>query len=270
MCRNPSPARSGIGGCKRASRGFLLVEVLVSIVIISIGLLGLAGLHAVAMAKGNSGLLRSKATELGYAMADRIRVNLIASSAGAYTSMTPQSSLTDPGCISVNCTPAQLAVSDYVEWNTEVASALPQGAGVVCVDSTPDDGTPAAPACDGTHGSGFPVRLLERVAGLSPGRRVVVTRAGREHQRVVAGAAGRDRCDDGTHHDRRGACPDGNDGRVDRGPHRRCRQRAGYGRHRDGRELLHLRCVRNPGRPQPRGERPPPRRGPPGQRERRS
>jgi type IV pilus assembly protein PilV len=149
MCRNPSPVRSGIGGCKRASRGFLLVEVLVSIVIISIGLLGLAGLHAVAMAKGNSGLLRSKATQLGYAMADRIRVNLIASSAGAYTSMTPQSSLTDPGCISVNCTPAQLAVSDYVEWNTEIANALPQGAGVVCVDSTPDDGTPAAPACDG-------------------------------------------------------------------------------------------------------------------------
>jgi type IV pilus assembly protein PilV len=147
MCRNPSPALSGTGR-KRAPHGYLLVEVLVSIVIISIGLLGLAGLHAVAVAKGNGSLLRSKATELGYAMADRIRVNLVASSTGAYNSLTP-GSVTDPGCVSVNCTPAQLAVSDYFEWNSEVANSLPQGAGVVCIDSTPDDGTPTAPACDG-------------------------------------------------------------------------------------------------------------------------
>jgi type IV pilus assembly protein PilV len=149
MCRNPSAALSGGTRCRRGPHGFFLVEVLVSIVIISIGLLGLALLHAVAVAKGNSSLLRSKATELSYAMADRIRVNLIASGAGAYASLTPGSGLTDPGCISVNCTPAQLAVSDYLEWNAEVASSLPQGAGVVCVDSTPDDGTPTAPACDG-------------------------------------------------------------------------------------------------------------------------
>lgn len=149
MCRNPSTARSGVGRRQRGPHGFLLIEVLVSIVIISIGLLGMAGLHAVAMAKGNSSLIRSKATELGTAMADRIRVNLIASTAGAYNSLTPGSGLTDPGCISVNCTPAQLAVSDYLEWNTEVASSLPQGAGVVCVTSTPDSGTPAAPGCDG-------------------------------------------------------------------------------------------------------------------------
>jgi type IV pilus assembly protein PilV len=159
MCRNPSPVRSGSAGRRGGLRGFFLVEVLVSIVIISIGLLGLALLHAVAVAKGNSSLLRSKATELGYAMADRIRVNLIASNAGAYVSMTPGSGLTDPGCISVNCTPAQLAVSDYVEWSAEVASSLPQGAGVVCIDSTPDDGTPAAPACDG-NGSVLVVKVF--------------------------------------------------------------------------------------------------------------
>lgn len=149
MCRMRSAARSGAGHRGRASRGFFLIEVLVSIIIITIGLLGMAGLHAVAIAKGNSSLLRSKATQLGYAMADRIRVNLIASSAGAYATLTPGSGLTDPGCINTGCTPAQLAVSDYVEWNTEVASSLPQGAGVVCVDSTPDDGTATSPDCDG-------------------------------------------------------------------------------------------------------------------------
>jgi len=147
MCRIRSTVHSS-RSCL-APRGFLLIEVLVSIVIISIGLLGMASLHAVAVAKGNSSLLRSKATELGYAMADRIRVNLVASGAGAYANLTPGSGLTDPGCITLNCTPAQLAVSDYLEWNTEVGASLPQGSGVVCIDSTPDDGTPAAPDCDG-------------------------------------------------------------------------------------------------------------------------
>ena len=169
MCRNPSTVRSRAGGASRA-RGFLLIEVLVSIVIISIGLLGMAGLHAVAVAKGGSSLLRSKATALGYAMADRVRVNLVASSAGSYFSMTPASGLSDPGCISVNCTPAQLAVSDYVEWSADVGSSLPQGAGVVCVT-----GTPSAPAYDGA-GTVVVVKVFwsEKSCPLQGGTRICV------------------------------------------------------------------------------------------------
>jgi type IV pilus assembly protein PilV len=148
MYANRSPVRSARGRPgRRAGRGFMLIEVLVSIIIISIGLLGLAGLHTVAVAKGNSGLLRSKATELGYAMADRIRANQIGANAGAYASLTGVPA--DPGCIAISCTPTQLAAFDYFEWNQELAAMLPGGSGVVCIDNTPDDGTPAAPACDG-------------------------------------------------------------------------------------------------------------------------
>ncbi|SPE19369.1 Pilus modification protein PilV [Burkholderiales bacterium] len=148
MCSNRLPVRSigarpGHGG----ARGYLLIEVLVSIIVISIGLLGLAQLHAVAVARGTSGLLRSKATELGYAMADRIRANQVGASAGAYANLTGVPS--DPGCITASCTPAQLAAYDYFEWNQEIAAALPGGSGVVCIDNTPDDGTPVNPACDG-------------------------------------------------------------------------------------------------------------------------
>lgn len=148
MCSNRSPARSaGVRPRRGGAHGFLLIEVLVSIVIISIGLLGLAELHAVAVAKGTSGLLRSKATELGYAMGDRIRANQVGAAAGAYANLTGVPA--DPGCITLSCTPAQLAAYDYYEWNREIAAALPSGTGVVCIDNTPDDGSPANPACDG-------------------------------------------------------------------------------------------------------------------------
>jgi type IV pilus assembly protein PilV len=130
----------------------MLIEVLVSIVIIGVGLLGVASLHSQAVSRGGSGLHRAQAVALGYAMGDRIRANFTAEQAGAFNSLLPSTVLSDPGCISSNCTPAALAVSDYLEWKTEVASSLPSGVGVVCLTSAAnaDTGTITAPACDGT------------------------------------------------------------------------------------------------------------------------
>jgi type IV pilus assembly protein PilV len=136
---------------KRFQTGSGLIESLISILVVSIGFLGFAGLQVNGLAAANDSLFRSKAVYLSYQMADRVRANLPAANTGAYnnfTSQTPPS----PGCtVSVNCTPAQMATNDYAEWLTEIesASVLPAGGGVICLDSTPDDGTPAAPACDG-------------------------------------------------------------------------------------------------------------------------
>ncbi len=156
--RSPAPRPGSRAGRPLPPPGFLMIEVLVSLIIISIGLLGLAGLHAVAVAKGGSSMLRYKATELGYAMADRMRSNLVAVNAGAFANLAPGQGLVAPGCLPT-CSPAQLAVLDYLDWSAEVAAALPQGVGVVCLDSTPDDGTPTAPACDGL-GSVLVVKVL--------------------------------------------------------------------------------------------------------------
>lgn len=59
-------------------RGVSLIEVLVAIVVLSIGLLGLAGLQASGMRVGQSSIHRSQAAQLAYDMADRIRANLAA------------------------------------------------------------------------------------------------------------------------------------------------------------------------------------------------
>lgn len=135
---------------KHAQTGSGLIESLISIVVVSIGFLGFAGLQINGLAAANDSLFRSKAVYLSYQMADRVRANLPAANNGAYNNFTSQSP-PSPGCtVSVNCTAAQMATNDFAEWLTEIqsAGALPNGGGVICLDSTPDDGTPASPACD--------------------------------------------------------------------------------------------------------------------------
>jgi type IV pilus assembly protein PilV len=57
-------------------RGVSLVEVLVAVVVLSIGLLGLAGLQASGMRVGQSSIHRGQAAQLAYDMVDRLRVNI--------------------------------------------------------------------------------------------------------------------------------------------------------------------------------------------------
>lgn len=72
----------------RRQKGLSLLEVLVSLVLLSIGLLGLAGLQATALKSGHSASLRSQATILAYDILDEMRANSIQASAGSFDSAT--------------------------------------------------------------------------------------------------------------------------------------------------------------------------------------
>jgi type IV pilus assembly protein PilV len=139
----------------RSQSGHGLIESLVSILVVSIGFLGFAGLQINGLAAANDSLFRSKAVYLSYQMADRVRANLPAATTGAYNSFTSQTP-PSPGCtVTVNCTPAQMAANDFAEWLTEIQSAtvLPSGAAVICLDNSSDvddqDATPGSPMCNG-------------------------------------------------------------------------------------------------------------------------
>lgn len=58
-----------------SQQGFTLVEVLVTVVIMGIGLLGVAGLQLAAMRSNHSALLRTQATIAAYDLIDRMRVD---------------------------------------------------------------------------------------------------------------------------------------------------------------------------------------------------
>ena len=60
----------------KTQSGFTLLEVMVAIVVLSLGLLGLAGLQAASLRNNQAAYYRGIATQQTYDMADRIRANL--------------------------------------------------------------------------------------------------------------------------------------------------------------------------------------------------
>jgi len=118
-CRLESPS---IGGRISALRGFTLIEVLVTVVILAIGLLGMAGLLSAGIKNTQSALLLSQATTEAYNILDCIRANRAAAEAGAYN-------------IALSGTPSgsSLAATDLTDWKNRLASVLPSGqGGVTC------------------------------------------------------------------------------------------------------------------------------------------
>ena len=134
---------------RRSAAGYALLEALVAVVVASVGFIGAARMQTLGMALGNSAQSRQKATLLGYQMTDRIRANRLGFDNGQYNDPAIDLSAAATACLGTGCSPAQLAVADVSQWAAELAATLPSGVGKVCIDSTPEDGTAALPACDG-------------------------------------------------------------------------------------------------------------------------
>lgn len=167
------------------ARGFTMLEVLVAILILSLGLLGLAGLQTMGLRNNTGSSQRTIATQLAYDIADRMRANYGSVILGDYNfanyglaadarSTTATSGAATATCFTTTCTSTQLAYQDLFDWNQQICTQLPQTAacvapgsvtstttpyGVVCIDSTPNDGTPAAPACDNVAGGPYVIKI---------------------------------------------------------------------------------------------------------------
>ena len=114
----------------KKQRGFSLIEVMVSLVIFSIGLLGLAGLQQVGLSQNATAMQRTVAMSQAYDILDRMRNNRT-------TDYSSAASASAPNCITATCNTSQIASYDIYEWNLALASALPNGKGFIT-------GTPAA------------------------------------------------------------------------------------------------------------------------------
>jgi type IV pilus assembly protein PilV len=118
----------------RKQQGASMLEVLIAVLILAIGLLGVASLQLWGLRYNQSAYLRSQATIIAYDMADRMRANPNGVAAGYYNNISSSSLPSDPGCISTGCTPQQLADYDILAWgNYFVANPpmLPGATGAV-------------------------------------------------------------------------------------------------------------------------------------------
>lgn len=113
------------------SAGFTMLEVLISLFVLSIGLLGLAALQATSLALNTDSYLRTQATFFAYDILDRMRANPTGLSSGAYDVATSgdaatkaSSSVTCDGSGNA-CDNLNLAAGDLGDWYRRMDQVLP-------------------------------------------------------------------------------------------------------------------------------------------------
>ncbi|HUE90566.1 type IV pilus modification protein PilV [Pseudomonas sp.] len=107
-----------------AQRGTTLIEVLIAMIVLAIGLLGMALLQVTSVQSNHSAYYRSQVTLLASDMADRMRANRTEALNDAYKFDFPVSSSDH----SVSGTQAQ---KDIAQWLNTLALTLPEGTGQV-------------------------------------------------------------------------------------------------------------------------------------------
>jgi type IV pilus assembly protein PilV len=109
----------------RVARGFTLIEVLIAMLVLSVGLLGIAALHITTLRAGRSALLHTEAVSVVAGLAERIRANRVPADAYAAAGTNAR------------------ATADLDEWHALVAAELPGGTGEIRFASGTET-TPAA------------------------------------------------------------------------------------------------------------------------------
>ena len=146
---------------RHSSMGFSLLEVLISIIILSFGLLGMVGLQAAAIQANRDARIQSAAVNLARELAEMMRGNKDISllTAGnpyvGHFNTSPMAAATPAYCLNVatGTTPCangtQIANAQMTEWLTRVDAELPSPVVRVCIDSAPFDASGVARwACD--------------------------------------------------------------------------------------------------------------------------
>jgi len=111
--------------------GFTLLEVLIALLVLSIGLLGIGKLMMLSARANDSAYMRSQATALAYTILDAMRANRQAAIVQGYDAAMG----VFPGpvvcTVPAPCNSGQQAQNDLNLWGTSLAAALPLGQGSV-------------------------------------------------------------------------------------------------------------------------------------------
>lgn len=124
----PNPHRS-LRGARHAG-GMTLVEVLVTLVIISVGLLGVAALQLTTVRNNQDAYVRSQAAMLASDMLDRMRAN-----------RTDTAGNSKAGLYEVeigDAAPNTPEGAEVANWRTVLAAQLPSGEGGIAYDAATD------------------------------------------------------------------------------------------------------------------------------------
>jgi len=99
--------------------GVSLIEVLVAVVLISIGFLAVAKMQVAGMRHSQSAYFSSQATMMLKDITDRMRSNRVGVDNGYYDTVVTNTTATVPACVASNtpCSPQEMATKDIAEWS---------------------------------------------------------------------------------------------------------------------------------------------------------
>ena len=110
----------------RLERGFTLVESMVSLLVLSIGLLGVAGMQSLGLRLNYDALQRSQATTFAYSIAEKMRLDPV--NALIVTGTNPYEGTFAAAASGTTCNTASVAVNDVlVCWQVALRERLPNG-----------------------------------------------------------------------------------------------------------------------------------------------
>lgn len=114
--RGPSRQRTTAA---REQRGVGLLEVMVAIILLSVGFLAAARMQVEGMRFSHGAYTLSQAKFMVLDMTERMRVNREALRGDFYKGMTTRSGTSNPACITNDtaCTPADIAAADLHAWS---------------------------------------------------------------------------------------------------------------------------------------------------------
>ena len=114
--------------------GFTLMEVLIALLIFSLGMLGLAGLMVVSVKTNHSAYLRTQASFIAQSMANRMRSNLglILDYNGTYAGAGGA----DPCAAGVACSNPNIVIRDIWQFREQISTFLPNPTATINCDGT--------------------------------------------------------------------------------------------------------------------------------------
>ncbi|TLY70883.1 MAG: type IV pilus modification protein PilV [Gammaproteobacteria bacterium] len=148
------------------SRGFSLVEVMVAVIVICVGMLGIAKMEALSVSNTTTARLRSLAAIEAASLAAAMHSNRqywantalpfdLALNAGVISStsdpalatqaMTDAATVPDDVCFGAQCAPLPLAAFDVARWSTNLTGLLPNPTANINCPASP--GVAAPPTC---------------------------------------------------------------------------------------------------------------------------
>ena len=101
---------------QRQQRGFSLIEVMVAVLIVAVGILGVAGMQVVSLQQNRNALLRDQALQAGNDILDRMRVNPMDYS----TVELIDAPVAGRDCVASTCSPTQMRDYDRAQWKCRI------------------------------------------------------------------------------------------------------------------------------------------------------